>query len=57
RMEVNGKKMEEMEVENDEDTCEMVVENGFVGGHSTFDIRFSGRMNIQLRFDKALNLP
>ncbi|KAK3200738.1 hypothetical protein Dsin_024153 [Dipteronia sinensis] len=37
--------------------CEMVVENGFVGGHSTFDIRFSDRMNLQLRFDEALDPP
>ncbi|KAK2654366.1 hypothetical protein Ddye_014222 [Dipteronia dyeriana] len=49
--------MEGMEVEDDEDTCEMVVENGFVGGHSTFDICFSGRMNLQLRFDEALYPP
>ncbi|KAI9174805.1 hypothetical protein LWI28_022958 [Acer negundo] len=38
------KKMMEMEVEDDEDTYEMVVENGFVSVHSTFDIRFSGHL-------------
>ena len=30
------------------DTCDEVVENRFFGGHSTFNILFSGRMNIQL---------
>ncbi len=30
------------------DTYYEEVENGFVGGHSTFDTRFSGRMNLQL---------
>ncbi|KAK2650568.1 hypothetical protein Ddye_018057 [Dipteronia dyeriana] len=49
--------MEGMEVEDDEDTYEMVVENGFVGRHSTFDIRFSGRMNLHLHFNEALDPP
>ena len=39
------KKMKMKVVENG-DTCDEVVQNGFVGGHSTFDIHFSGQMNL-----------
>ena len=40
------KKMK-MKVVEDGDTCDEMVESRFVGGHSTFDIRFSDRMNLQ----------
>ena len=40
-----------------EDTCEWVVENGSVGGHSTGEIRNSGSMNLQLRSIGALDPP
>ena len=40
-----------------EDTCEWVVENGSVGGHSTGEIRNSGSMNLQLRSIGALDQP
>ncbi|KAK1578800.1 hypothetical protein Q3G72_033227 [Acer saccharum] len=49
--------VKKMEVEDEEDTCEMVVENIFVGGHSTFDIHFFNRMNLLLRFDEVLDPP
>ncbi|GMN71912.1 hypothetical protein TIFTF001_053474 [Ficus carica] len=40
-----------------EDTCEWVVENGSVGGHTTGEIRNSGSMNLQLRSIGALDPP
>ena len=30
------------------DTCDEVVEKGFIGGHSTFNIHFFDRKNLQL---------
>ena len=35
------KKMK-MKIVEDEDTCVELMENRFIGGHSTSDIRFSG---------------
>ncbi|KAI9198747.1 hypothetical protein LWI28_021523 [Acer negundo] len=52
-MDSGVKKKVEIKVEDDDDTNGMVVQNGFVDGHSTFDIRFSSRMNLQLRFDES----
>ena len=45
-----------MNVVEDGDTCDEVVENGFVGGYSIFDIPFSSQMNIQLRSNRTLDL-
>ena len=39
--------VKKMKMVEDRDTCDEVVENGFVGGNSTFDIHFSGQMNLQ----------
>ncbi|GMN59668.1 hypothetical protein TIFTF001_028761 [Ficus carica] len=48
----------EMESEDrNEDTCGWTVENGFVGGHSTGEIRNFGSMNLQLRSIGALDPP
>ncbi|GMN30494.1 hypothetical protein TIFTF001_002833 [Ficus carica] len=40
-----------------EDTCEWVVENRSIGGHSTDEIHNSSSMNLQFRSIGVLNSP